>query len=336
MAVAPLTAGRFLATWRFDPWVAAAAAAAGGSYARGLTAVRRKGLPWPRWRTTSFVGLGLGGLVVTTMSGLATYDRVLFWVFALQLTLLLAVIPVLLALGDPLRLLVAALPERSSRRVERVLGGRVVRALTFPLVTPLLAVATVFVVLFTGYLPAALEHPGIRDLLYLHLVVAGCLFALPMFGTEALPAWCTPGVKVLVSAADGLLDAIPAIVVMTGPGYYSSTGGHLVAAHYYTGLHLGWLPSPRSDQILGGGLMLTLTELVGLPFLVLLVAAWIRADREEARQVDDYLDTRPDLLVPPPNPQAAAAEAPALMRPWWETDPRFRNRYRRQPPPGDG
>jgi putative copper resistance protein D len=307
-ALAPLTVGRFFGTWRFDPWVTGVLAAMLLAYLAGIRAARRRGVRWPRSRLAWFVGLGLVTVAVATMSSLAIYSRVLLWPMALVVTLLLTIVPVGLGLGDPLGLVTASLSPSGADRWRRALHTPVLRVLTFPAVSPLLAVATQFVVFYSGYIGAAERDPTVMRLLDLQLVVTGCLFALPLLGVDALPGWCTQPVRMTFAAIDGLLDAIPGIAVMTS--------GSLVAAGYYGTVHRSWGPTRGWDQTIGGGLMLTVAEVVAVPFVAILYRAWIREDATTAAAVDRALDIEESRRSQSSEDDAAPAD-----RPWWETDP---------------
>lgn len=303
-ALAPLTAERFVATWRFDVWAALVVLGLLVAYLCGVRAAGRRGVDWPRARSAWFVGLGLATIVVATMSSLSVYSRVLLWPMALQVTLLLTIVPVGLGLGDPLGLVTASLSTSAADRWHRVLDNRVLRFLTFPAIAPVLAVATQFAVFFTGYIGAAQRHSSVMDLLQLQLVVTGCLFVLPLLGVEALPAWCTQPVRMTFAAVDGLLDAIPGIAVMTS--------GSLVAHGYYGTVSRSWGPTRSWDQIIGGGLMLTIAEVVAVPFVAILYRAWIREDATHAEEVDRELDLAELRTLDEQEPG---------NRPWWEVDP---------------
>ncbi len=307
----PLTLGRFVSTWHFSPWATGFVVLALVGYLAGLRSLRRRGLPWPWWRTASFIGLGLGLVVVSTMSSIAVYSKVLLWPMALETTLLLAVVPVGLGLGDPIGLVSGALNPGGAARWQGLLRTWPVRLLTYPAVSPVLAVITEFVVFFTGYIGAAERHGWVMDLLQLQLLLTGCLFALPLLGVEVLPVWCTQPVRMTFAAIDSLLDAIPGIVVMTSSS--------LVAGGYYGAVSRSWGPSLSWDQTIGGGLMLTVAEVVAVPFIAILFRAWIREDANNAREVDrvlDEADTRRKAVAP-----ASMSDEAATQRPWWETDP---------------
>jgi putative copper resistance protein D len=308
-ALAPLTAGRFFESWTFDPWVTAACLVALSAYLVAVRRVRAAGERWPLTRTLGFVIVGLGVLVIATMSSLAVYSRVLMWPMALRVTLLLTIVPVGLGLGDPIGLVTASLSPAGAARWQGLLHSRPVRVLTFPAVAPVLAIVTQFLVFYSGYLGAAQHHAVVMRLLELQLVVTGCLFALPLLGVEVLPVWCTQPVRMTFAAIDGLLDAVPGIAVMTSSS--------LLANGYYGTVARAWGPTRSWDQTIAGGLMLTVAEVVAVPFIAILFRAWIREDAHTAEIVDaalDVADARKRAVAP-------ADEEPELDRPWWEVDP---------------
>jgi putative copper resistance protein D len=304
-----LTTGRLLSSWHLDVPALALVVVLGALYGWGVLRIRRRGEHWPAARTAVFALLGLGTLVVATMSALAVYDHVLFWPAAVQNILLDLVAPLGLALGDPLRLAVRALPERSSRRVQRAMTGRLVRLLTFPLVSTALVLATELTVYFTPYFATALRHGWLHELMYLHLLLAGSLFVVPVLTREeTLPAWCTHPVRAALVFVDGIIDALPGIVVMTH--------GTLIAGAWYLHHAPPWAPDVQRDQQLGGGAMISIAELVALPFLLAILVQWARTERAGAAALDRRLETE---LVP----AVAASGQPAdqeRVLPWWETE----------------
>lgn len=307
----PLTLGRFFSTWHFDAWATGFVVVAGLAFLYGVRAAPRREVEWPRWRTASFAGLGLGLVVISTMSSLAVYSRVLLWPMALEVTLLLAVVPVGIGLGNPIGLISASLTPAGAARWQGLLRAWPVRMLTFPAVSPVLALATQFVVFYTGYIGVAERHGWVMHLLQMQLVLTGCLFALPLLGVEVLPVWCTQPVRMTFAAIDGLLDAVPGIAVMTSSS--------LVAGGYYATVQRSWGPTRSWDQSIGGGLMLTVAEIVAVPFIAVLFVAWIREDADNAREVDrelDAADLRRKATAPADVPDEALTE-----RPWWETNP---------------
>ncbi|ARF53734.1 cytochrome c oxidase assembly protein [Streptomyces gilvosporeus] len=340
-----LTAGRLVGSWQFDPYALVLVLLLGGLYAAGVVRLARRGERWPVARTVAYAGLGLGAIVVATMSGLAVYDHELFWPAAVQNIVLDLIAPLGLALGDPLALALRALPERGpvSRRLRAAASGRVLRLLTFPLVSTVLVLASELAIYFTPYFSTTLRHGPLHELMYLQLLVTGSLFVLPMLTREELlPAWCSHPVRALLVFLDGLVDAVPGIVVMTS--------GTAIAGGWYATQHRPWDPSPQQDQMIGGGLMLTIAELVGLPFLIAVFVEWVRAERAKTAALDARLDrelattagtatgvatvsgpvsageaagtatVNGPVSGTPAAQETAAAPQPEMTRPWWETD----------------
>ncbi|MEU8973280.1 cytochrome c oxidase assembly protein [Streptomyces monashensis] len=312
-----LTTGRLLSTWQLDIPVLLLVIALGALYGWGLARLRERGEPWPPVRVAAFVLLGLGALVVATMSALAVYDHVLFWPAAVQNVLLDLVAPLGLALGDPLRLAVEALPEGAAGRLRRAMSGRLVRLLTFPFISTALVLATELTVYFTPYFATALRVGWLHELMYLHLLVAGCLFVVPMLTHEqTLPRWCTHPVRAALVFLDGIVDAVPGVVVMTH--------GTLIAGAWYLHHAPTWSPDVRHDQQIGGGAMLSIAELVALPFLLALLYQWARAERVQNAALDRRLDAELTPAVVPAPAAEHAHQAPSpeaeRVRPWWETE----------------
>lgn len=306
----PLTAMTLLTSWTFDPLGAVLAVALTCLYGIGLVRIRGTSMKWHWQRSAMFLIMGVATLVYATCGWLAVYRSSLFWVAAVQAAVLSAVTPMGLALGDPITLAKKALGDMGVRRLRQVLTGPLPKVLMFPLVSSLLAVGSLIVVFFTGYFTTSLSHALVREMLYLQLLGTGLLVVLPLLGEDLLPPWCTHPVRALVAFVDGLLDAIPGILVMTAPT--------LLAPGVAGFTDRRWGPGAALDQKLGGAAMIAIAELVGLPLLTAVFIAWVRADDADAAATDAFLDARAA--------ESAASVEPALERPWWETDPRFSNR----------
>jgi putative copper resistance protein D len=252
--------GNFTVTaWQLDLPVLIALVAVAGFYFR----TRR-----PQVRPSAFLVGGLAGIAVVTMGPLGAYDRTLFWPAAAENALLLTLIPLLLGLGG--------------------LAPRIPRLLAFPPVGAVLCLAVTMALYFTPLFRLSLTNGVVHQLVRLLLIAVGCLFCWPLLGERG-----SYPMRMVYAFLDGLLDAIPGIVVMTGHT--------LIAAAYYRNLHRDFGPSLRWDQTIGGGLMLTLAEATAIPLLAALFVRWARSE-----------------TTPAPLPQP---DEELLQRPWWETDP---------------
>lgn len=295
----PLTGLRVLTSWKLDGPVLVVLVLLAAAYLYGVRVLRRRGESWPVRRTVLFLGPGLGSIALVTMSFLGVYDRTLFWPVAAQLTVLHILTPLLLALGEPAQLVARCWPGR------RLIGGRILRVLAFPMVSGILGLIVTMVVFLSPLFRISLTNEPVQQLVRLMMLAVGCLFMWPMLSERWLPDWCGYPLRMAFGFIDGLVDAVPGIVVMTGHG--------LIAGSYYRGLHRTWGPSLRWDQTIGGGLMLTLSEAIAIPFAVALFLRWARSDEDEARRVDRRTSVA--------TTGAVSAQQPLLQRPWWETDP---------------
>ena len=166
-----LTVARAFTEWTLDPWMLALVLILGGGY---LAAVRRQP-GWPVARRIWFLGLGLGFLVVATMSWVGVYQSVLFYARAVQTVLLVLVVPLFLALGRPISLVIAVFP-RAGARLEATIRSRPARIFTFPAITTFALVGVPFVMYFTSWYSAVFHSAAVRELTFLALMAPGFAF----------------------------------------------------------------------------------------------------------------------------------------------------------------
>jgi len=300
--------------WRFDPVVAVALVAVGAGYTAAFVKARSRGARLPWWRLTAFLVLGLGGVVICTMSSLAVYQHAALWAFATQMTLLMSIAPVLLALGDPVGVLRAASGPRAQARWDAALRGRFTRILTFPLLAAVLGAGVQMYLYFGPLIGAALRSRTTMDATYLLVLVVGCLLSLPLLGAEILPDWCTEPFRLLFAALDGLFDAVPGIAVMTT--------GVILAGGFYRSRFSSTADALEGEHV-AGALTLALAEVVTIPLLVILFLRW--ASSESARKVPALTPTSASRRE-----GSIVEELAQVERPWWETEggPRRTDEYR--------
>lgn len=323
-----LTAGRMLTSWTFDPLADVTIVVLATSYVAGVRLVHWGGGQWPTGRTVCFLGLGLGSLTVATGSWIGVYAHALFWVYALQIIVLLVVTPMFLALGGPISLASHVLSSARRERLERWLNSRLAKLVTFPVLSSLLIATFPFLIYFTGWYELSLRHYVVYELLHVVLVIVGFVFVWPLAGVDFVPRRLPYATVMLIAAVELLFDAFPGIIIRLRT--------HLIAPDYYTQLGRPWGHSLLADQRLGGGVLWFAGEIAALPLLAIMGVQWVRADRTEAEEVDRQLD----LIAP--TSASESAEHPDLVAPWWETDPsRLGERGRRylrdhQTEPGNG
>jgi putative copper resistance protein D len=278
----PLTPARLLTEWEPSLLPLAGALAAGGLYLWGVHRLRARGDRWSRWRTTFFVGLGLGSFLVATTSGLAVYDTTLLWVHMVQHMVLGMIVPIFLALGAPITLALRTLPGGGRRALLAVLHSLVAKVLTFAVVAGVLFVANPFALYLTGWYEATLRNPWLHDLNHVHFVVIGCLWFWTILGIDPMPTRLPYPLRLVAVFASLPFHAFLGIAIMG-----SST---LIARDWYAEVGRTWGPTLERDQEIAGGLLWASGDLVGLLVLGALFVQWAQASEREAVREDRRLD----------------------------------------------
>ena len=282
----------------------------GGGY---LAGARRARQGWPVARPIWFCGLGLGFLVIATMSWVGVYQPVLFYARAIQTVLLVLVVPLFLALGRPVTLFVAVFP-RAGARIEAVIRCRPARIVTFPAITTFALIAVPFVMYFTSWYTAVFHSATVRELTYLALMVPGFVFFWTLLRVDPVPKEYPYGVAMWITGAEVIGDAFFGIAVIADQ--------NLLGAAYYHALARPLGPSLATDQVLGGGVLWILGDLVGLPFLAAQLIHMMREDESDAARIDAELDAEEAARAAkvgrprPPSP-AAGGRGRAGTPPCW-------------------
>jgi cytochrome c oxidase assembly factor CtaG len=307
-----LTVSRALSEWAADPWALAFILALAVAYLVGVRTVRRAGQHWPAGRVIAFCGLGLGFAVIASVSFVAVYQPVLFYARAAQTVLLLLVVPLFLALGRPISLAISALPT-AGPVIARAIASRAAKVALFPAITTLVLVVTPFLLYFTSWYAAGFHSTLVRELTHLVLMTPGFVFFWTLLRVDPVPRAYPYVVSLWISGVEVIGDAILGLAIIADP--------NLIAAAYYHAVARPWGPSLATDQILGGGTIWVLGDIVGLPFLVAQLIQMIREDEADAKVVDAELDAADETVSSSGRPGGSA------QAPWWESDPRFAERF---------
>jgi cytochrome c oxidase assembly factor CtaG len=253
-------------------------------------------------------GLGILSWGLATLSAVAVYAEVLFWVRALQVLLLLFVAPMLIALGTPLTVLRNALDGTAKASFDRLLASRAARAVAHPLTTSVAMLATPWLLYLTPWYTAALERRPVGLVTEIFLLAVGFGYFYARLQADPVPRRYSQLLSMVISIAETIGDGLLGVVLWLGP---------LVAVDYYQALGRAWGPSPRVDQSIGAGVLWILGDVLGLPFLMLLVRALSVDEQARAADVDAALDRVRD--VPPER------EAESTL--WWKNDPQLHDRF---------
>jgi cytochrome c oxidase assembly factor CtaG len=348
-----LTLAHAFTEWRVDVPMLVLIILVGAWYLVSVRKVRRGGGQWARGRTFAFIVLGLGFWVIATMAWPGAYESVLFYARATQTVLLVLLSPLFLAMGKPLTLLIEAYP-RVGRPVEKAVRSRVAKVVMFPAITTLLLVAVPMSMYFTSWYTEFFYSGTVREFTYLILMAPGYAFFWTLLRVDPVPKEYPYGVAMWITAAEVVGDAFFGIAVIADQTM-------LGAAHYHAvGYPYG--PSLATAQVLGGGIIWILGDAVGLPFLAVQLIQMMRADKQEAAEIDAELDARDAAraaaraaktgqaagiaVTSSSSASSAAADGEAAPdalssvaisaddpddedRPWWESDSRITDRFGR-------
>lgn len=304
-----------LTAWTPRPVPLLAAALLVAWYARASRAT-----PGRSGRQAAWLLTGVAAFVWATCGFWQVYASSLFWVWCSQALLLLLLVPLLLLAGRPLDLV------RPGGPMARGLATRPVRVLSNPVVGPAVIPVASFV-LFFGPLPRwAVDVAPVGWLLPLLLVAVGALVVLPLVSTEVTSGSLAVGLSLGLGLFELALVSIPGLVLRlretTVTSYFDVRVAH------------DWAIAPVRDQHLAGAVVWTVSEVITIPFFLLVFRRWLRADAREAAAVDAVLEAerlaRPGepAVLRPATPAGEAEVGPADV-PWWVADREMQKRLGR-------
>jgi putative copper resistance protein D len=269
LEIPPLTWHTALTTWTSAPIADVLAVLAVVGY---LTAVVRRSRTaatgWPLYATVSWLA-GVAVLLLSLHSSIEVYGHALLWMHMIQHLLLIMVVPILLIWGQPVRLFWGRAP-----------GGRLLRWLTFPVLTIGLYTAVLVGTHLTGFPEAMATQPAVHQLEQLLYLVSGYLVFWPVAGAEASP-WSIPHVVrfPLLALAMGADTLVGVALMLTGYPLAPST------AH----MRPGWGPTLLEDQNLAGAIMWVGGDSLMMLLMLIVVAQW-SATGSRAR-LGDWLES---------------------------------------------
>ena len=136
---------------------------------------------WNRWRGAAFQA---GAAALATGLALPAHD---FTGHALQHLLVAMVAPLGLVLGAPVTLLLRTLPVRTARRLTRLLRSRPARAVAHPATALALTTGGLAALYLTPLYGRMLAVPALHQLVTIHFVLSGFLFAWVVAGADPAP-----------------------------------------------------------------------------------------------------------------------------------------------------
>ncbi|WP_233573727.1 cytochrome c oxidase assembly protein [Amycolatopsis panacis] len=273
---------RFLTDWRPDLIIGTIAVLACVLYVLGVRRLRRRGDAWSTGRTVAWL-LGWLIVLIATSSGLGTYSPGTFSLHMVTHMGLNMYGPVLLVLGGPVTLALRALPARSGVPGARewlvdLLHAPVTRFLAHPAVAAILFAGSFYALYFSDLFGQAMLFHWSHELMRLHFLITGYLFAWVVVGTDRTPRRIPHLARLGVLFAVMPFHAFFGVIVMSKQT--------VIAATYYHYLALPWAGDLLADQRLGGGIAWASGEIPLVVVVVALLVQWSRDDERRAKRTD--------------------------------------------------
>jgi cytochrome c oxidase assembly factor CtaG/putative copper export protein len=283
----PLTAARWLTTWRTDWLWLSLALVAVGVYLAWVRRLRVRGDAWPVHRTLLWV-LGWAVFLYATCGAPGVYGAVQFSSHMVMHMVVAMLVPLLLVPAAPILLSLRALPSRHDRTwgprelVLQVVHSRALKVLSNPIVAAALFFFSLAIFYFSPLFELALRtHTG-HVLMVLHFLLTGYLFVWVLVGIDPGPRRWPPLILLVVLFATMSFHAFFG-VVMT-----STTT--LLAPGFFDAVHLPWLTDTLADQHKAGAIAWGIGEAPTLALTLMVAMAWVRSDRAESRRRDRQAD----------------------------------------------
>jgi cytochrome c oxidase assembly factor CtaG len=255
----------------------------------GILLARKAGEQWKALPTLGFYLAGLGSYAWINFGFLGAYSSELRWAFTTRIALLLFLVPGLVSLGQPVKLMRLALRGVPLHVAEAILNSWPVRLMGNAIFAPLLALAA-FLMFLTPFAYTMRTAPGWEAGITILVPLAGLLMVLPMGDNALHRTTLFITIEFLFAFAELVMDAIPGI-------FLRLNNNVLDHAPALVGAFPPWWPNPLHDQHLSGDFLWFIAEIADIPILILLFIRWTRSDRREAKQLDDLSDEEMDRLT---------------------------------------
>ncbi|UYN83602.1 MAG: cytochrome c oxidase assembly protein [Microcella sp.] len=254
-------------------------------YLIGAIGMWATGRRWSVARTISFV-IGCGVIAATTGSALEDYSQVMLSVFMFEQLTLMMLVPPLLVLGSPGRLLLRSVPHRGLGRVVLAVSLSSLRSRsTRWLLHPVFSVS-IFLLLFYGLYLGDLLDPILglpigHASLELVFLIAGIVFTIPILSDGPLPIRMSYPARALDLAAEVALHAFFGVFLMMSPTLFTD---------YFANPPASLGIDPLVDQGVAGGLAWSYGEAPTVLVLMYILHRWFRDDTDKATAADARAD----------------------------------------------
>src|SRR5215203_3451558 len=275
-----------------EPWsvLPVLALLAGVVYLAGVLRLRSQGVRWPWWRAASFV-VGVLSLFAVTGTWLNGYSMELFSVHMAQHMVLSLITPLFLLVGSPVTLALRVLPRgRGTAGAPRALllealHSRFARAVSSPLFTVPLFIASLYGVYFTPLFDDLMASPAGHQFMLAHFVVTGLLFFGPIVAQDPWPRTLSHPGRMLELFLPVPFHAFFGVAIMMACSLVVDTFAEPPA---------GWGIDPIADQGVAGGIVWAFGELPTVLVLAVVFFSWASSEERRGRALDRAADRNDD------------------------------------------
>lgn len=279
----PPSFARYFTEWSLDPlWVVVAVGLA-AAYIVGFVNLRRRGDSWPIHRLICWL-LGMILLVYVTSGGARVYGEIQFSGHMIQHMLLIMVVPLPMVLGAPITMLMRGTKARTdgSRGIREwvlwLVHTPYMRFFANPIFASVNFAGSLVIFYYSGVMKYALEwHLG-HELMIIHFLGAGYLFAQALIGIDpgvVRPAYPLRLLMLLITMA---FHAFFGISIMSSEV--------LIEGDWFGNIGADWGYSAIEDQQMGGGIAWGIGEFPTLFIAIMVAFQWSKSSEREAKRID--------------------------------------------------
>lgn len=254
-------------------------------YLLAVRLMRSRGAEWNWMRTASFLA---GCVVLAAVTGLAidSYGYRLFSAFMFQHLTLSILVPPLLVLGAPGRLLLRSTPHRGLGRYVLIaaLGAlrcRLSRIVLHPGVTIPMFLLSYYGLYLSNLFDAAAASVGGHVALQVFFLVSGLLFILPILSTGPMPVRQSNLGRFFDIFVEMPLHVFIGVILMMAPRPLTDTFAQPPA---------NWNVDPVADQAVAGALAWSYGEPVALLTTLIFAIQWRRDEESESARREADVD----------------------------------------------
>ncbi|MGO2051225.1 copper resistance protein CopD [Glutamicibacter sp. BW80] len=284
---APPTTASWFTVWRLDwLWVAVCFFLL-AFYLWAFIILRRRGDKPSFPRLFSWI-IGLVVLFYITSGALAVYGKVQFSVHMVDHMSLTMIAPIFLVLGTPITLALQVLGSRTDgTRGPRewilwAVHSKYSAVVTHPIFAAVMFAGSIVVFYFTPILEIAMRYHAGHELMNVHFLLTGYIFALSLVDADPIPKRYPYPMRLIVLLATVAFHAFFGVALMGNE--------NLLAPDWYGNMGRTWGGTAMEDQVVGAGAMWAIGEVPTLVLAMLVVVSWLRQDKKDTKRYDRQAD----------------------------------------------